>query len=257
MTWDEHISALQNRVDHIVGKYEALCEETAGEIDLALVADIAGVALDYREMVPEGLTWVDREKLTISLQSNFRTVHKRRFRERFTLAHELCHALLYDKLPDGTYRRPRRAQADIERECNRFAGRLLMPESRLRKLIRPPNRVRQASDCLRLANTFAVSLGVCLKRMSQSDVEDLVDDRKCVVLLGPHPGSVDHALVGRSLRHFLSELHWPDFEQIWPARFGSSLLEPGSAPTPRGLLQWTPSGVPRAIDVSLQALPAD
>lgn len=96
---------------------------------------------------------------TISLRSTGQSTE----RKRFTLAHEIGHAMLH---PPGTYRREDYKDTDaVELQANRFAAQLLMPEWMLDLYV--GNRKTKLID---LARRFGVSSMAMEMRLRQIGV---------------------------------------------------------------------------------------
>ncbi|WP_373705360.1 ImmA/IrrE family metallo-endopeptidase [Porphyromonas loveana] len=87
-------------------------------------------------------------------------------RQRFTLAHELAHYVLHksdsDSFTDTVFFRGASVN-NIEYAANEFAANLLMPEDKVRQLI----RVGVAQNIETLAKTFGVSVAAMLYRIKQ------------------------------------------------------------------------------------------
>lgn len=100
------------------------------------------------------------------------TLYKRR--QRFTLAHELCH-LLVDRargarlaLASGPW-----APLDVEQRANAFAAALLMPETAIARAVLPESIQYDKADwVVRLATEFDVSAQAMLARLKNLDYLD-------------------------------------------------------------------------------------
>ncbi len=117
-------------------------------VPLEIVAGKLGfeaVAFDGR---PDVSGAIDHKNRRIFVNKNESLV-----RQRFTLAHEIGHAVLHKAEDRVDYRRTMATSEDPkEREANRFASELLMPTDLFRKAFKERN-----GDIFRLASYFAVS----------------------------------------------------------------------------------------------------
>jgi Zn-dependent peptidase ImmA (M78 family) len=104
-------------------------------------------------------------------------------RQRFTIAHEIGHALLHARDDAALFTGESRVHLrdsgeplnDIEIEANRFAAELLMPENEVRKLVVQPIEIYEEVVVGPLAREFNISsqaftarlveLGLVLKTM--------------------------------------------------------------------------------------------
>lgn len=77
-------------------------------------------------------------------------------RQRFTLAHELGHLLLHDRLAE---------ELDEEKACNRFAGAFLLPEKSLKQHIGDVARKIEPRELYLLKQEFGLSMGACVFRL--------------------------------------------------------------------------------------------
>lgn len=76
-------------------------------------------------------------------------------RQRFTLAHELGHLLLHEKLPVGL---------DEEKACNRFAGALLLPAAAMRAELGSARQRLEVQELYMLKMEYGLSMQACLYR---------------------------------------------------------------------------------------------
>lgn len=82
-------------------------------------------------------------------------------RQRFTLAHELGHALLHDRLaPD----------LDEEKACNRFAGAFLLPSRAIRQALGERRHQLELRELLLLKREYGISMQAALFRAQQSGI---------------------------------------------------------------------------------------
>jgi Zn-dependent peptidase ImmA (M78 family) len=85
-----------------------------------------------------------------------------RVRQRFTLAHEACHSLFYELVPELKFA-PHAPDEEEERLCNFGAAALLIPGNALRKKVK---RVQPCLDSLyELASEYTVSVQTILLRL--------------------------------------------------------------------------------------------
>jgi Zn-dependent peptidase ImmA (M78 family) len=83
-------------------------------------------------------------------------------RKRFTLAHEACHSLFYELVPELKFI-PHAPDEEEERLCNAGAAALLIPGNALRKKVK---RVQPSLDSLyELASEYTVSIQTILLRL--------------------------------------------------------------------------------------------
>jgi Zn-dependent peptidase ImmA (M78 family) len=76
-------------------------------------------------------------------------------RQRFTLAHELGHLLLHDRLTD---------KLDEEKACNRFAGALLLPGSSVCQHLGKKRRHLEPKELYLLKMEYGISMRACAFR---------------------------------------------------------------------------------------------
>ena len=82
-------------------------------------------------------------------------------RQRFTLAHELGHLVLHDRLPDDM---------DEEKACNQFAGAFLFPKQALIQHIGEHRRAIEPQEFYMLKHEFGLSMMAVLYRAAQCGV---------------------------------------------------------------------------------------
>jgi len=82
-------------------------------------------------------------------------------RQRFTLAHELGHVLLQNRMGE-----------DIEEEkaCNRFAGALLFPSLSVRNYLGKTRRQIEFQELYHLKHAFGISMQACLRRAADLSI---------------------------------------------------------------------------------------
>lgn len=76
-------------------------------------------------------------------------------RQRFTLAHELGHLLMHDRLSDGV---------DEEKACNRFAGCFLLPSESLKKEIGAYRHNFELAELDFIKHEYGISMQACIYR---------------------------------------------------------------------------------------------
>ena len=89
------------------------------------------------------------------------STHQPGDRQRFTLAHELGHLVLHDRLPDDM---------DEEKACNHFAGAFLLPKQALLQHLGPNRRALEAQELYILKHEFGISRMAILVRTGQCGV---------------------------------------------------------------------------------------
>ena len=82
-------------------------------------------------------------------------------RQRFTLAHELGHLVLHDRLPEDM---------DEEKACNQFAGAFLFPKRALLQHIGENRRAIEPQELYMLKHEFGLSMMATLVRAAQCGV---------------------------------------------------------------------------------------
>lgn len=84
-------------------------------------------------------------------------------RQRFTLAHELGHLLLHERLT---------ANLDEEKACNRFAGAFLLPASAILQQLGQQRRMIEWQELYLLKHEFGLSMAGCLFRAVDTGIID-------------------------------------------------------------------------------------
>jgi hypothetical protein len=155
---------IKNRIDWAARKARTACAIGRTPVDLGALCDQVGIHVEWRKMVPEGVTSVSPNRVSIYLQSNFGDDPRFRRRLRFTFAHEICHALFYEGFPDNP--RPLAGipkGAALEKLCQQGAGYLLAPTDLLPSTV----TLSSAKDFAQLADDFDVSMDVLIRRVHQ------------------------------------------------------------------------------------------
>ncbi len=76
-------------------------------------------------------------------------------RQRFTLAHELGHLLLGDRISENM---------DEEKVCHRFAGALLVPAEKMKQYLGQSRRKLEVGELYLIKQEFGISMQACLFR---------------------------------------------------------------------------------------------
>lgn len=137
-------------------------------INLAEVCRIIGVDWEFRWMIPEGVTAIVDDRLKLFIRSNFSEEQVTDKRQRFTWAHEICHALLFDLSctpPKPAEDAPK--DAVLEFLCQNGAGYLLMPTSEMTRKFNLFRPVASIDDVITLSNDFDASYEVVIRRLKQ------------------------------------------------------------------------------------------
>lgn len=155
---------IKNRIDWAARKARTACALGRTPVDLEALCEQIGISVEWRKMVPEGVTSVSSSRVSIYLQSNFRDDPRFRRRLRFTFAHEICHALFHEGFPDKPRPLPGLPKgAALERICQQGAGYLLAPT----ELLPATFTLSTARDFVQLAEDFDVSMDVVVRRVHQ------------------------------------------------------------------------------------------
>jgi len=151
-------------------------------VDPCELAELFGVmSIERRPMIPEGVLVPQRGGFRMYLQSNFSLDGQTDARARFTVAHELGHALLYDlnaEVPVPLKGSPKGER--LERLCNVAASEILVPESLIKNELQSA-RVASADEIFVLASRFRVSVEMMMRRLHE--LELTADDQFAAVLV--------------------------------------------------------------------------
>jgi hypothetical protein len=162
-------SDMKSRIDWALRQFSENSGTKVGvPIDLARLCECVGISVQWRLMIPEGVMAVESGRLTVYLQENFIDDSRMRTRQRFTWAHEICHALLYDDTGSGP--KPMDGMpggAALEQLCQQGAAHLLMPSESLESCRKDPIASITAFDAL--AARFDVSAEAMLRRLHEAD----------------------------------------------------------------------------------------
>jgi len=82
-------------------------------------------------------------------------------RQRFTLAHELGHLVLHDRLAEGL---------EEEKACNHFAGAFLLPKQAIREHLGVKRSALEAQELFMLKHEFGISMMSILFRAGQCGI---------------------------------------------------------------------------------------
>ena len=158
---------IRSKIDELWRNIEARGERVAAPVNLETLFEYCGIIeVDYRPMIPEGVLRVEQEGFSLFIQSNFRKQANSRRRERFTVAHEICHTFFYDRevSPPKKIRGAPRGQR-LESLCNFGAGVLLVPDQLLPQVNRNSLVITCLEDVRALTSQFEVSIDVMLRRL--------------------------------------------------------------------------------------------
>lgn len=206
-------------------------------IDLAAICRIVGVDYEFRWMIPEGVTGVVDDKLKIFIRNNFPEEQVSEKRQRFTWAHEICHALLYDLFstpPKPAQDTPKGAQ--LESLCQNGAGYLLMPATEIKRIFNLSRPVASIDDVVELSNQFAASYEVVIRRLKQESACLRTD---YALVLTRNNNGVDEVLSAAHdiwLKTFLQEPVRGQAFEDWAKPFLSQAMQTGPN-------EWEKSGV--------------
>jgi len=202
----DRLAKLRSRIDSLLLTLEKAEGDLVTPIDLDALSKLIGVGIEWRRMVPEGLTCATPEGLKIYLQSNFLEQPGVRVRQRFTWAHELCHALFYDLKVTPPKKQPSSpAGASLERLCQEGAAYLLVPDILLRRHFISLNPVQSIADIDRVMHDYGVSTDVAVRRIHQVGS---IQDGYAVLLLREAKGDtrIEAVCFGGWLRRFFFEI---------------------------------------------------
>lgn len=159
--------------EFLLGRVDWILRETGQHkrpvpVDLQLICDKLGVSVEWRRMIPEGAVVENANGLSIYLQDNFQSDPRTGRRQRFTWAHEICHALFFqlDKKPPNPFPGTPKG-AIIESMCQRGAGYLLLPQVLLESLFGMSNPLESIEQLNETATKFEISAEVVLRRLSE------------------------------------------------------------------------------------------
>jgi hypothetical protein len=171
---------------------DRLSKRTSGlklPVDLHEVCRTLEVEVEFKWMIPEGVTAVIGNKLRIFLRNNFSDEENLDNRERFTWAHEICHALLYDRTstpPTPLEDAPKNAQ--LEMLCQRGAGYLLMPTPLITRMFSLAKPLSSVEDVVSLSSAFGASYEVVIRRLHEE--KECMTTGYALVLLRDRQGGV-------------------------------------------------------------------
>jgi hypothetical protein len=155
---------VERRVDALLSSLKKANIPLIPPVDIDAVAKIAGIRLEYRSMIPEGVLCTDELGFRICLQNNFAGMSGANRRQRFTFAHEVVHTFFYDTTsgPPAKQLKGSPRPAVLESLCHHGAGLLLVPDEALGRSVSPVG-VSGVDDLVALANAFEVSDEVMMK----------------------------------------------------------------------------------------------
>jgi Zn-dependent peptidase ImmA (M78 family) len=183
---------------------------TSGAVDLARVARAQNVhTIELRPLLAEGCLIPDTRGFTVQVNHSERTAIDPTIttlketglttRQRFTIAHEIAHTLVYDLTRTPPREHPGKLQAifdtserepakSLEDFCQISAGMILTPTVALEKELGPFGCVDSIEVVLRLAETFRVSPEMLIHRVGQIDG---MQTRDYALLMVTGTGGVD------------------------------------------------------------------
>jgi hypothetical protein len=162
------VADMRSSIDAALDK---LSKRTAGlriPVDLNELCRTLDVEVEFKWMIPEGVTSVIGNNLRIYLRNNFSNEEKLDNRQRFTWAHEICHVLLYDRTsmpPIPLEDAPKHAQ--LEMLCQRGAGYLLMPTPSISRMFSLAKPLSSIDDVVALSTAFGASYEVVVRRLQE------------------------------------------------------------------------------------------
>jgi Zn-dependent peptidase ImmA (M78 family) len=158
---------LRNRIVSLLNRYKESSAALRPPIDPYRVAQLCGIQIVERRMIPEAVTSVVDGSVVIYLQDNFTELPGMKSRRRFTLSHEICHTLFYNLNGDSFKKLPGTPRGEsLEQLCHLGAGELLVPELLFRQAT--ADEANLNSDLIsRLARDFEVSSEVVIRRINE------------------------------------------------------------------------------------------
>ena len=186
---------------------------TGSIADLDPVCEILGITV-YRAhlgtdlaKVPSG-AFLNHPEVGFSILVNLGMTPGRR---RFTVAHELAHALFHSH---GTNRIVSRARNPLETFANTFAGEFLMPREGIRRFMEEVGmapRIDEPEDVLRIQRYFRVSWPTALVRLRQMNAVTQATFHN-------FQGSVRPLALARSLGYIIDPEEWSQDSERWRVR---------------------------------------
>jgi hypothetical protein len=177
---------LEHHVGQLVEKYLQNRTSEPLAIDPRAIATIAGIkGIEEREMIPEAMLLPRSDGFTVLLRSNFKDHPGTWRRQRFSIAHEVAHALFYEKrngVPKALKEAP--TGEKLESACNEAAGLILLPKDLLDAEIRRHQDFPRAEHLIDLADRFEVSLEMLLRRLRSLKFFEY-HERTIISLRGP------------------------------------------------------------------------
>lgn len=153
-------------IERILTKYSIGAEKVPVDFEMLLARLGMGPILFRSDVSGHGALVVENDKASpvvrVEMEGTPTALNQR---QRFTVAHEVAHELFSREL----LALPRRAREywDIERLCNEFAGRLLVPDYFLATLAKGVRNSSSLISAMRvLASRCAVSLETSARRLS-------------------------------------------------------------------------------------------
>ncbi|MFI6078882.1 ImmA/IrrE family metallo-endopeptidase [Actinoplanes sp. NPDC051343] len=218
----EQVRAMMARLG--LGDPDAPIEDIAGLIESL------GVPVELSDRLPEGLHGVtvhDQSRGSWEAAVVIR-VHDRWARQRYTLAHELCHVLYQDSaMVFINDRDTEQSQVDVERRAEHFARHFLVPSSQARRIW---NSYRGRGESRALCE-FMLYFGIS-RQAAVITLRDLglVDQEQAERL---HAANVAAMMNEAGLGHIWSELNEAQHEpsaSVWLLQASLELFEQGLVP---------------------------
>ena len=223
---------MKSMTDYLLGRASEV-KPIEPPVDLFNLARIQNVtAVDFRPMLLTGglssgssgfVIYVQDLRLPrpkeVAVSDSMEGRPKMTTRQRFTMAHELAHTLLFDNSVPPQPRADSPKGKTLEALCQRFAGRILMPQKLIEAEVAKHPKL-DARNILDLAQHFDVSVEAMLRRCDElTDVQD--SDRAVLYLRTSSSGTYKIASFFCS-RWFRERMGCPKFSMSpaeWLSRF--------------------------------------
>lgn len=196
---------IKSKVQTILGQSEKILGPLRPPIDPIKIAEICGISVEVRSMVPEGGLGFAERGFQIYVQDDFRGQRRVTPRQRFTIAHELAHTFFYE-MGDSAPKRIKGSPAGekLERPCNIGAEQILVPERLIRRTIHQSGGFDSVNRLFSVAEDFGVSAEVLMRRLHSLRLID--EERFAAVLVSVIEGKriIQSACYGPQLSCFVS-----------------------------------------------------
>jgi hypothetical protein len=170
------LHAIKSFLEHAIDRMREVYLATPGAIeypvDVRKLAEANGIAVKECEMIPEAVLRPNGKSFIVFLQTNFRDLPGLRVRQRFSLAHEICHTFFL-QWREGAMKRVQGAPIGekLEAACHMGAGMILIPERHLKDFLRTRKPV-DGGGVGEVAQMFDTSPEVALRRLIQEKAFD-------------------------------------------------------------------------------------